>query len=539
MNRTLAALALFIQSASAQLIVTSTSPLINANNVPRTAQIVVNFDRPVNPATFTQGEFYAFARWMGRIQGALTYSNGNATVTLTPSTPMAPGDVITLFMSHDLRAADGTALRQAGYCVQFTVAAAPSPGKFCNKTTFSDRSPSGAQTRIYGGIACDVNLDGAPDLTLVNEVSGDLRTFINRNNGSGLFHPMLTPTSIPIESSPNEPADFNGDGFIDVVTTSNVTHQAAIAFGNGTGQWASTSIISTGTYPRGIGILDFDGDGDMDMAIAIRNTDSIALFTNNGNGTFAAPVNMSSGGDGPYGVAAADMNNDGILDLVVGHVFSQTCVILRGLGNGTFTQASSRSLGGSNWVIFAGDVNNDRFMDVSTANASSNNGSILKGNGDATLQAAQVMPNGGHTTGTELMDIDGDGDLDWLIAAFGANRWYLYRNNGTGTFSLLREFPAPANPACSVTADFDGDGDIDLILLDEIADLCLVYLNSAGACYANCDCSDGPPALTANDFQCFLDKFAAQDLTANCDGAGGLTANDFQCFLNAYAAGCS
>lgn len=59
------------------------------------------------------------------------------------------------------------------------------------------------------------------------------------------------------------------------------------------------------------------------------------------------------------------------------------------------------------------------------------------------------------------------------------------------------------------------------------------------ACYANCDNSVVPPVLTANDFQCFLNRYASAESYANCDGIGGLTANDFQCFLNAFAAGCS
>jgi len=57
-------------------------------------------------------------------------------------------------------------------------------------------------------------------------------------------------------------------------------------------------------------------------------------------------------------------------------------------------------------------------------------------------------------------------------------------------------------------------------------------------CYANCDQSTSFPTLTANDFQCFLNLFAANDPYADCDGVGGLTANDFQCFLNAFAVGC-
>jgi hypothetical protein len=68
-------------------------------------------------------------------------------------------------------------------------------------------------------------------------------------------------------------------------------------------------------------------------------------------------------------------------------------------------------------------------------------------------------------------------------------------------------------------------------------------MGAAGAvtCYANCDNSTSPPALNANDFQCFLNKYAAQDPTANCDNSTAppvLNANDFQCFLNKFAAGC-
>lgn len=65
-------------------------------------------------------------------------------------------------------------------------------------------------------------------------------------------------------------------------------------------------------------------------------------------------------------------------------------------------------------------------------------------------------------------------------------------------------------------------------------------------CYANCDGSSASPILTANDFQCFLGRYAVgsfdnQYTMANCDGSGAvpiMTANDFQCMLNAFAVGC-
>jgi hypothetical protein len=60
------------------------------------------------------------------------------------------------------------------------------------------------------------------------------------------------------------------------------------------------------------------------------------------------------------------------------------------------------------------------------------------------------------------------------------------------------------------------------------------------ACYANCDNSSTSPVLNANDFQCFLNAFAAGQNYANCDNSTvppTLNANDFQCFLNLFAAG--
>jgi hypothetical protein len=79
-------------------------------------------------------------------------------------------------------------------------------------------------------------------------------------------------------------------------------------------------------------------------------------------------------------------------------------------------------------------------------------------------------------------------------------------------------------------------------MVDDIPSVALIVQIGEGApCPANCDGSTTVPLLTANDFQCFLNRFAAQSPLANCDQSTGmplLTANDFQCFVNAYASGC-
>ena len=62
-------------------------------------------------------------------------------------------------LSHDITAADTTPLRSAGYAFQFTVATAAATRDFTQIDTMSNRI-AGAQTRIYGALAADLNDDG-------------------------------------------------------------------------------------------------------------------------------------------------------------------------------------------------------------------------------------------------------------------------------------------------------------------------------------------------------------------------------------------
>ncbi len=115
--------------------------------------------------------------------------------------------------------------------------------------------------------------------------------------------------------------------------------------------------------------------------------------------------------------------------------------------------------------------------------------------------------------------------------------------------AFLEEIAVPTTPAGGGGASFVGirrpTAQIALAICfpGSAADTYVIDNVSFGPnCAANCDCSNSAPILTANDFQCFLNKFASADPYANCDGSSTvplLTANDFQCFLNQYAAGCT
>lgn len=108
--------------------------------------------------------------------------------------------------------------------------------------------------------------------------------------------------------------------------------------------------------------------------------------------------------------------------------------------------------------------------------------------------------------------------------------------NGTQWSSIGASFSQPVYRLLSF--DEDGAGPIPAAL---IAGSVEVRRWGCVTCYANCDNSTSAPILSANDFQCFINRFMVADSYANCDGSTAapvLNANDFQCFLNKFAAGC-
>jgi hypothetical protein len=467
------------------LQVVSTNPTLNRVGVRAATAVSVTFDRAVQTATVTHSSFRVAGRWSGRADGNFTFSNAGRTVTLTPFDKFSAGETVYVNLGHSILATDGSPLRSAGYAFQFTVltwvrAAAP-PGAlpFTQIDSLDVRSTPNVGTRAYGGLGSDFDRDGWLDLAIVNEDSGDLRVFKNRSNGTGLYDPFLQPpTPIGHVASPNEPGDFNNDGFPDAATANVSDDTVSILLGHGDGTFEPQQVVAVGGAPHGLAVLDADGDGDLDIATANTNGNNVSLILNNGSGVFGPATSFDAGGNGEYSLGSGDMNNDGIDDLVVGTRNDQLIHVLRGNGNGTFTHVASGAAGGSTWQLALGDVNRDGNLDVATGNGGSGNGAILKGNGDGTLAAAAVVSPGGSIVASDLGDLDGDGDLDWVLSSFGSARWFVYRNNGTGTMTLVNSIVAPQAASCSVLLDFDNDRDLDMALVDEVADRVLLMRNN-------------------------------------------------------------
>ncbi len=465
--------------ASGQLAVVATVPARHSGTALPGATISITFDRPLAVGSVSAGSVRAFGRSSGPVAAAFSFSNANATLTLTPSRPFKNGEVVTVNLANSLAAADGSQLRSAGYAFQFLTVAGAAQGVFDEIDTMSVRTTA-AGTRLYGGAAIDLDLDGWTDLATANEDSGDLRILMNRADGSGLYDLLTPPTPIDLGPSPNEAADYDNDGLPDLATANYLPSTVSIVLGNGDGSFAAQQSVSVGATPHGLAALDFDGDGDWDLVTANEGASNLSRLANDGNGVFTALTSFEGGGSGEYPVATGDMNNDGILDLVVGTRNDQQVHVLTGNGDGTFSHVSNRSAGGLTWMIVLGDLNGDGNLDVTSANGQSANGSVLLGNGDATLQPAVVYTFSGHMVATDLGDLDGDGDLDWVTSSFGGGRWHVLRNDGTGSFTQVDQIFASSNASCAVLYDFDNDGDLDMALFDEIADEVKLLRNRGG-----------------------------------------------------------
>jgi hypothetical protein len=464
-----------VQAATPNVLGVDPGPLSTA---PTTNAIRIDFDEALDTTSVDGSSFRVFGNRSGPAQGVFSFSNGDQSVTFKPDRRFSSGETVTVNLSHDIRASDASPLRSAGYTYQFRTSTLPSHGRFRQVDSMSNRTSPSVQTRIYGANGVDLNGDGFPDLTTVNEVSADLRVFLNRADGSGTFHPFLTPVPIALEISPNEASDFDGDGNADICVSSALSDSVWIVLGDGDGTFGSTQEVSVGNEPHGVAVLDVDGDGDPDIVTANRATNNLSLLLNDGSGVFGAPSFFEGGVDGEYGLTAGDVDGDGIGDLVVGAYNGEQIRALLGNGDGTFTQATSaQDSGGLTWVVVLGDLDGDGDLDATTANSLSGTGAVLLGNGDGSFDPPSIFPTvGAHILSTDVGDLDGDGDLDWVLSNF-LGTWKLYTNDGTGTFTFDQEFSAPSKPACATLYDADDDGDLDMALSDEFADVILLMEN--------------------------------------------------------------
>jgi len=278
-------------------------------------------------------------------------------------------------------------------------------------------------------------------------------------------------------------ADFNGDGFADVIALSTVQPTVSSTPSNikaylttAAGAYASPVSTADGFNPLYLASADLNADGLIDVVTASFDDGALGVFFNNKNspGSFNPAQVLSS--PGASQVAIADMNGDGLPDIVSADfnvsLFVQT-------SPGTFAAPISLYAGGANWIAL-GDLNGDGATDVALTDNVGVKVLMHTGAASGTTFAAPLTvftqsPNANVIGGNVIAigDVDGDGLNDLVITDPGPTG-----GMATAVYVLLQDpanhgaFLAPISyaiatqdrPQSIALRDLTGTGKLDIII---------------------------------------------------------------------------
>ena len=134
----------------------------------------------------------------------------------------------------------------------------------------------------------DFNDDGIYDLCIATPSVGDTSSelVVYLGNGDGTFEQRIVRTVLG-QIAANMPADFNGDGLLDIAYLNSAHKYLALIYGDGNGNFTNELRFDVPKFdPSRLICTDFDIDGDVDIAVisyTITKGSSIFYYENQSN----------------------------------------------------------------------------------------------------------------------------------------------------------------------------------------------------------------------------------------------------------------
>jgi hypothetical protein len=316
----------------------------------------------------------------------------------------------------------------------------------------------------------DFDRNGIPDLAVANSQCPQSRGCVLEHADIVILNDGHSVGDVPFTAaSPTSitNGDFNGDGFLDLITMNATAMSLILGNGNGTFQIHTDYPIPAAFYPASLATGDFNRDGHLDLVVVSSgsSTGSVSILLGNGDGTFGTPISYNTGTLLPSSVAVGDFNGDGKLDLAVSDLIANTISIFLGNGDGTFQSPVEYSTDPNPGDIVIADFNGDGKLDLAVA---SNNtiASIFLGKGDGTFQPKVDYPEGITITWLTIGDYNGDGIPDLAVSDSHCNTSpcpatgsvNVLLGNGDGTFQSHLDFATGSDPSSIATGEFNSPG---------------------------------------------------------------------------------
>jgi hypothetical protein len=217
--------------------------------------------------------------------------------------------------------------------------------------------------------------------------------------------------------------------------------------------------IGTLSETFGVSLADFNGDGWLDV-VTIDAYDDIEIYYNSG-GVIDTNAHVYGEDRWRFGVQVIDIDNDGDWDFVTAPMSSNNygIEVWENTGFGSFTLKSDNTAKyTSGHELAVGDLNGDGYDDIFFPNSDKVGIYLNDGTGNFIDNGQDLSASSPESA--VLFDADNDGDLDAAVArGFTAN---FYTNDGTGHFTEAQNNMADDTEGVAA-ADFDGDGYQDLV----------------------------------------------------------------------------
>lgn len=367
------------------------------------------------------------------------------------------------------------------------------------------------------------DLDGDSDLDLfvTNQLGGkDVVVFLQVEPGVFRLGPVLGEGS---SSRDLAPADFDGDGALDIAVANSFTNELTVSLNSAIGTFTQGETLGDGSITDGafvVSLADCDRDGDADIVSANSVSGNVAVFFQDTPGNFSRSVKVgdASNVSGMRDVSPGDIDGDGDIDLVATGTLNDTLTVFLQTDSGEF--AAGPTLGGPGITsgpisVRIDDLDGDGDQDVISGNGFVGQdpmdsditiffqtepgvfvlGPRLGGNGETVFPA-----------GLETDDLDGDGDIDFVTANSGGDNLTVFFQTDPGVFApgpVLGDALTTGRPGGLVTGDFNADGFLDIVSANNGTNTMSLFLQSSPGEFA-------PPI----SFGGFASSFGVQTVSA-------------------------
>jgi FG-GAP-like repeat/FG-GAP repeat len=219
----------------------------------------------------------------------------------------------------------------------------------------------------------DLNGDGLPDIIVANRY-GNRRgsNYVCLNRGRGKYDADCIAFSQE-SATTITPADFNGDGFVDLAVPNRDGGQSYVYLNDGRANFSKRIPFgSPSATIRVAAAAGLTGSGRMDI-VTIDERRGTFIHFNQPDGTFSPAVPLGTVKATPYALAVGDLNRDGEVDIVVGYVNAPSVVYFNHGEGRSFTPVPFGDDKGTVYGFAFGDLDRDGWPDIAVARSDAPN----------------------------------------------------------------------------------------------------------------------------------------------------------------------